>query len=116
MAKRRTKKQISIDKIVYDALHDWGYLVLDDAKPFSRYADGRLRDEMNFDHPSDTSIRFYQLWYGAGLTPITEPNPYGYPRNALKIVIDEKIKENTNNIIKKINASIFENNGFDINQ
>jgi hypothetical protein len=103
MAKRRTKQQISFDKIIYNQNAVFGLEVLKEAKPISRRKDGTLQDEMNFSHPTDTSIMFFQMWYGAGLTPNTNPDPFGNPKNALKITIDSMVKENTNIIIGEIN-------------
>lgn len=100
MAKRRTKQQISFDKIIYAQNQIFGNEVVEAAAPFSRRDTGRLQDEMNFDHPTDTSIRFFQMYYGA----------YNYPKglesgekNALRITIDSKVKGNTNIIIGEIN-------------
>lgn len=100
MAKRRTKQQISFDKIIYNQNAVFGLEVLKEAKPISRRDTGRLQDELNFDHPTDTSIRFFQMYYGA----------FNYPKgiesgekNALKITIDSMVKENTNIIIGEIN-------------
>lgn len=105
MAKRRTKKQIEFDKIIYNQNAVFGLEVLKEAKPITRRDTGRLEDEMNFSHPTDTSIRFFQMYYGA----------FNYPKgvesgekNALKITIDSMVKENTNIIIGEINKYLLE--------
>jgi hypothetical protein len=108
MAKRRTKTQIEFDKIIYNQNQIFGNEVVKEAKLISRRKDGRLQDELNFSHPTDTSIMFFHMFYGAFITPNTNPDPFGNPKNALRITIDANVKENTNIIIGEINKYLLE--------
>lgn len=99
MAKRRSKEQISSDRIIKRNLLEFGDKILEVAVPTSRRDTGRLQDEMNFRVNRDTQIEFAQMYYGA----------YNYPsgvtsgeKNALRIAIDENIDEVKNIIISEI--------------
>jgi hypothetical protein len=48
------------------------------------------------------------MYYGAFITPNTNPDPFGNPKNALRITIDANVKENTNIIIGEINKYLLE--------
>jgi hypothetical protein len=105
MAKRRTKTQIEFDKIIYNQNQIFGNEVVKEAKPFSRRDTGRLQDELNFSHPTDTSIMFFQMYYGAFNYPAGKESG---EKNALRITIDANVKDNTNIIIGEINKYLLE--------
>lgn len=97
---RRSKDQLKADRIIKAQLLKFGEDVLDKAVPISRRDTGRLQDEMNFRVVKDTQLVFAQMYYGAFNFPKGKDSG---EKNALKIVIDDNIKENTNTIIKNIN-------------
>jgi hypothetical protein len=103
MAKRRSSEQIKADKIIYEQLQKFGDKVVDLAFPITRRDTGRLQDELNFDHPTDTSIRFFQMFYGAYNYPVGKQSG---EKNALRITINDNIKENTKIIIGNINDAL----------
>lgn len=103
MAKRRSKQQISVDKIIKGELLKLGDAILEKAVPLSRRDTGRLQDEMNYYVKPDTSLTTYQMYYGA----------YNYPagktsgeKNALLQIVNELTPATTKVIIGKINDQI----------
>lgn len=101
MAKRRTSEQIKADRIIKENLLIFGEEVLKEAVPFSRRDTGRLQDEMNFRVIKDTTIIFAQMFYGAFNYPSTKQSG---EKNALKIIVNEKVEDITKIIIKDINS------------
>ena len=103
MAKRRSKEQLSIDKIIKAELLLLGDRILDKAIPISRKDTGRLQDEMNKRVAPDTTLTMYQMEYGQWNYPVGKESG---EKNALLITMNELIPDTTKIIIGKINDSL----------
>lgn len=115
MAKRRTKEQISADKIIKKRLLEFGAKVLDISVPFSRRDTGRLQDEQNYRVKKDTVLEFAQMQYGAYNYPDGDSTKRIYVdgklqvtdgMNALLITINNNLEEATDIIIKDITSNL----------
>lgn len=91
MAKRRTKEQISADKIIKAKLNELGDLVYEQAKSKSRVDTGRLRDSVNYMVKPDTVLTVAQVYYGKYQDP-----------NELQVAIDENIDNTINVVVTEI--------------
>ena len=105
MAKRRTKEQINVDKIIKKHLNELGELVYNQAVQTSRRDTGRLQDEQNYRVQPDTVLTFAQMQYGK----------YNYPKgvesgekNALLIAINDHLEDATAIIIESITDAIIQ--------
>jgi len=105
MAKRRTKEQIDVDKIIKKHLNELGELVYNQAVQTSRRDTGRLQDEQNYRVQPDTVLTFAQMQYGK----------YNYPKgvesgekNALLIAINDHLEDATAIIIESITDAIIQ--------
>mgnify|MGYP003605657515 CR=1 FL=1 len=97
MAKRRTKEQISADKIIKAQLNELGEQVYQDAKDNSRVDTGRLRDSVNYMVKPDTVLTVAQVYYGAYQDP-----------NELQVAIDAHIDDTINLVVTEITDLITE--------
>ena len=109
-AKRRSKEQLNVDRIIKKELLTLGERVLEKAVPFSRRrpdekGGGRLQDEMNYRVDPDTKLTMYQMFYGAFNYPAGKESG---EKNALLITMKEMIPETTKRIIGNINDIILE--------
>lgn len=91
MAKRRTKEQISADKIIKNKLNDLGEIIYQETKDNSRVDTGRLRDSVNYMVKPDTVLTVAQVYYGK----------YQHP-NELEESINRNIDETINLIVTEI--------------
>ena len=103
MAKRRSKDQLKVDRLIKSELLVLKEKILDEAIPISRRDTGRLQDEMNGRVDPDTKLTMYQMYYGA----------FNYPKgkeagekNALLITMKKMIPDTTKIIIGNINEII----------
>lgn len=103
MAKRRSRDQLKVDRLIKAELLILKEKILDVAQPNSRRDTGRLQDEMNGRVDPDTRLTMYQMFYGA----------YNYPKgkesgekNALLIEMKKLIPDTTKIIIGNINEII----------
>jgi hypothetical protein len=99
MAKRRSKEQLSIDKIIKGELLKLKDEILKVAEPRSRRDTGRLQDEMNGRVQPDTMLTMYQMEYGQWNYPAGKESG---EKNALLITINELTPKATEIIIGKI--------------
>lgn len=91
MAKRRTKEQVSADKIIKVQLNDLGEKIYEEAKNNSRVDTGRLRDSVNYMVKPDTVLTVAQVYYGKFQDP-----------NELQMAINRNIDDTTNIIVEEI--------------
>lgn len=91
MAKRRTKEQVSADKIIKQQLNVLGEVIYEEAKNNSRVDTGRLRDSVNFMVKPDTTLTVAQVYYGKYQDP-----------NELEMAINRNIEQTTNLIVSEI--------------
>ena len=105
MAKRRTKEQIDVDKIIKKHLNELGEKVYNQATDTSRRDTGRLQDEQNYRVQPDTVLTFGQMVYGK----------WNYPKgvtsgekNALLIAINDHLEDATAIIIESITDAIIQ--------
>ena len=105
MAKRRSKEQIDVDKIIKKHLNELGEKVYQQATDTSRRDTGRLQDEQNYRVQPDTVLTFGQMFYGK----------YNYPKgiesgekNALLIAINDHLEDATAIIIESITDAIIQ--------
>jgi len=104
-AKRRSKEQLNVDRIIKKELLTLGERILIKAVPVSRRDTGRLQDEMNYRVDPDTKLTMYQLYYGAFNYPAGKESG---EKNALLITMKELIPDTTKIIIQNINDIILE--------
>ena len=104
-AKRRSKEQLNVDRIIKKELLTLGEKVLEKAVPISRRDTGRLQDEMNYRVDPDTKLTMYQLYYGAFNYPAGKESG---EKNALLITMKQMIPDTTKIIIQNINDIILE--------
>lgn len=98
MAKRRTKEQVTADKIIKAKLNELGEVVYEEAKDNSRVDTGRLRDSVNFMVKPDTVLTVAQVYYGKFQEP-----------NELQMAIDRNIEETVNLVVTEITDLITRN-------
>ena len=105
MAKRRSKEQIDVDKIIKKHLNELGEKVYNQATDTSRRDTGRLQDEQKYRVRPDTVLTFGQMFYGK----------YNYPKgiesgekNALLIAINDHLEDATAIIIESITDAIIQ--------
>lgn len=91
MAKRRTKEQISADRIIKTQLNELGDKIYQEAKANSRVRTGRLRDSVNYMVKPDTVLTVAQVYYGAYQDP-----------NELEVAINEYVDETINLVVTEI--------------
>lgn len=106
MAKRRTKLQLNADRIIKAELLTIGQKIIDEAVPYSRRDTGSLQDEMNYEVKPDTTLKLYQMIYGAFNFPVGVESG---EKNALWIVTKKFIPEATKAIIGNINKYLLKN-------
>lgn len=119
MAKRRTREQITADKIIKEQLNDLGELIYEQAKKQSRVAKdiyyktsrvqpegtlrkagGTLRDSVNYMVKPDTVLTVAQVYYGEYQDP-----------NELEVAINDNIDESINIIVTQVTDLITEDYG-----
>lgn len=105
MAKRRTKEQISSDKIIKKHLNELGEKVYLQAAETSRRATGRLQDEQNYQVKPDTVLTFGQMVYGKWNYPKGKESG---EKNALLISINDHLEDATAIIIESIKDSMLQ--------
>ena len=103
MAKRRSKDQLKVDRLIKAELLILKDKILDAAIPQSRRDTGRLQDEMNGRVDPDTRLTMYQMFYGALNYPKGKESG---EKNALYIEMKKLIPDTTKIIIGNINDII----------
>lgn len=105
MAKRRTKEQIDVDKIIKKHLNELGEKVYQQATDTSRRDTGRLQDEQNYRVRPDTVLTFGQMIYGKWNYPKGKESG---EKNALLIAINDHLEDATAIIIESITDAIIQ--------
>ena len=98
MAKRRTKEQVSADKIIKVQLNELGEKIYEEAKNNSRVDTGRLRDSLNYMVKPDTVLTVAQVYYGKFQDP-----------NELQMAINRNIDDTVNLVVTEITDLITQN-------
>lgn len=83
-------------------LTKFAYSIPDEAEPITRIKTGRLRKSLFGKVQASTSLRFTENSYGTGLSEITNTDPFGIPRDTLRIVAEEHTDEITKGITEII--------------
>jgi len=103
MAKRRSREQLKVDRLIKAELLILKEKILEEAYPITRVKTTVLRNEMNGRVDPDTRLTMYQAYYGA----------YNYPKgkesgekNTLLITMKKLIPDTTKIIIGNINEII----------
>jgi hypothetical protein len=103
MAKRRSKEQIAADKIIKKELLKLGNIITDESAITSRIKTSKLRNSQGRRVFNDTTLRVFQVEYGAYNYPIGENSG---EKNALLISVKKHVPESTkvivSNLIEKI--------------
>ena len=102
MAKRRTKAQIEADQIIKENLNILGEQIYKKTRKITRVDTGSLKNSINYSVKPDTTLTFFQNYYGAEVHP-TKQYDKGEP-DALMITIKELLPEG----IKVIKKDLFE--------
>ena len=105
MAKRRSKEQIDVDKIIKAHLNELGDKVWNQATDTSRRDTGRLQDEQNYRVQPDTVLTFGQMVYGKWNYPKGKESG---EKNALLIAINDHLEDATAIIIESIKDAIIQ--------
>ena len=105
MAKRRSREQIDIDKIIKAHLNELGEKVWNQATDTSRRDTGRLQDEQNYRVQPDTVLTFGQMVYGKWNYPKGKESG---EKNALLIAINDHLEDATAIIIESIKDAIIQ--------
>lgn len=95
MATRRTKEEISADKIIKKQLNVLGDLIYEEARENSRVDTGRLRDSVNYMVKPDTRLTLGQVYYGKFQEP-----------NELLASLDRHVSDTTKIIVQDINDQL----------
>jgi len=107
MAKRRTKAQIESDLIIKENLNLIGEQIYKEAKKRTRVLTGSLKKSINYNVKPDTTLNFYQNYYGKDVHP-TKQYDKGEP-DALLIVIKELLPAGIKVIKKDLMESVLYN-------
>ena len=103
MAKRRTKEQISSDKIIKANLNILGEQIYKKARKTTRVLTGSLKNSINYAVKPDTKLTFYQNDYGKDVRP-SKQNTGEF--DALLIAIKELVPISIEVIKKDLTESI----------
>jgi len=103
MAKRRTKAQIEADQIIKKGLNVLGDEIYRVTKGRTRVLTGSLKDSINYAVKPDTTLTFYQNYYGKYVTPVGEKSG---ETDALLITIKELLPKHVEVIKKDLTESI----------
>ncbi len=95
MARRRTKAQISADKIIKAKLNILGEKIYVQARDRSRVDTGRLRDSVNYRVKPDTLLTVGQVFYGKYQKP-----------NELLVSVSDHLDDTVKVIVTEINDQI----------
>jgi hypothetical protein len=103
MAKRRSKAQITADKIIRKNLDILGEKIQKETKKITRVLTGRLKKSVNFRVEKDTQLVMTQQSYGKDVRPAGKNEG---ELNALMITVKKEIPIATEIMIKEIKESI----------
>ena len=100
---RRTKAQISSDKIIKNNLNILGEKIYKEAKKRTRVLTGSLKKSINYGVKPDTTLTFYQNEYGKDVRPSGQTSG---PTDALLITIEELLPAGIEVIKKDLTESL----------
>jgi len=103
MAKRRTRQQITADKIIKDNLNILGEKIYRQTRRTTRVLTGSLKNSINYAVKPDTRITFYQNVYGKDVRPAGKKDG---ELDALMITIKQLLPEGIEVIKKDLTESI----------
>lgn len=107
MAKRRSKAQIESDQIIKKNLNILGEQIYKQSQKVTRVRTGSLKNSLNYAVKPDTTLTFFQNWYGKFVTPNNKPsNNKETESDALLITIKELLPEGIEVIKKDLTESI----------
>lgn len=107
MAKRRTKEQISSDKIIKANLNILGEQIYNEARKDTRVLTGSLKKSINFAVKPDTRLTFYQNEYGKYVTPKSSGSDNKTNKtDALLLTIKELVPKTVEVIKKELAESV----------
>ncbi len=104
MAKRRTKAQIAADQIIKGHLNELGEEIYKEAQRRTRVLTGSLKKSINYSVKPDTTLTFFQNYYGKFVSPIDKPTKS--EKDALLIVIKDLLPEKVEVIKRDLTESI----------
>jgi mRNA-degrading endonuclease YafQ of YafQ-DinJ toxin-antitoxin module len=103
MAKRRTKQQITADKIIKANLEILGEKIYKQTRKKTRVLTGSLKNSINYSVKPDTRLTFFQNIYGKDVRPAGEKTG---ETDALLITIKKLLPEGIEVIKKDLTESI----------
>jgi hypothetical protein len=103
MAKRRTKQQITSDKIIKKNLEILGEQIYEETKKITRVQTGSLKNSINYAVKPDTRLTVFQNVYGKYITPKDEK---GGEKDALLITVKRLLPAGVEVIKKDLFESI----------
>jgi hypothetical protein len=103
MAKRRTRAQITADKVIKKNLDILGEKIYRQTRKTTRVLTGSLKNSINFAVKPDTRLTFYQNAYGKDVRPAGKKSG---ELDALMITIKELLPDGIEVIKKDLTESI----------